>query len=372
MDIQGFLQAKQAFPIHQELAEFSQVENDRESFVDYFSEEKIASMSIDEYVQGKGFKEHNFCYGLERTLKMLGNIQGSSAKKFGIYFSKDENQYVFVPRFGSDYLDAFKNVRDSILDLIRAGREHDYESIVRNLLAPTIKGKILSVYYPEDYLNIFSDDHLNHYLKTFDLLDQKLLKLDPVYKRMALLDFKNNDSVMKSWPMNMFAVFLWKYFPKAPPSESVRFSKKAKSQMSIDEEIIRKGNYGFGGEGTHHKELKQFILDNPQVIGIYKYKEKSTEHILLSGDRIDVWFRLEDGTEIAVEVKSKISSDADVLRGLYQCIKYKAIMDAEDKAHEEIHDNQVVLVLGKSLSQSNRDLRDCFGITVYENVITEK
>jgi hypothetical protein len=49
---------------------------------------------------------------------------------------------------------------------------------------------------------------------------------------------------------------------------------------------------------------------------------------LLSADEVDVLFRCR-GTFYAVEVKSRRSNDADFLRGIYQCAKYRAVKEAE-------------------------------------------
>ena len=46
-------------------------------------------------------------------------------------------------------------------------------------------------------------------------------------------------------------------------------------------------------------------------------------------------------------------------------------MDAEDSTHDETHDNQVILVLGGTLSKTNSRIRDCFGIPVFENIESE-
>lgn len=368
MDVQRFNQAKTQFPLQYEEKAFNPLEEKRKAFVSYFNANKISNMTIDEYVEGKGQKENNFCHGIEISLKMLGNIQGSSALKFGIYFSKSQNQYVFASRFGSNYIEAFESVKKSILELLKAGEKQDKKAIIENSLAPTVKGKILSVYFPETYLNVFSEEHLNCYLSTFGLLDEKLAKADVVFKRDALVEFKNSDPDMKSWSMNMFAVFLWKYYPKAPPSKSSDWTTKAKDLLSKDEDIIRKGSFGYGGEGEYHLQLKKYIFNNPGIIGINSYIDKGMEHNLLSGDRLDVWFKLADGSEIAVEVKSKISSSSDILRGLYQCVKYKAILNAENLAHGVSHNNIVYLVLGGSLSKSNIKIKEIFDITVFENI----
>ena len=133
------------------------------------------------------------------------------------------------------------------------------------------------------------------------------------------------------------------------------------------EEIIRSDKfYGSGGEGENHKRLKEYVYNHPEVVGIKGFKKREMEHILLSGDRLDVFFELNDGQKIAVEIKPSTSPDADVLRGLYQCIKYKSILDAEDKVHGEKANNSAILVLGGELSPENRKVRDTLDIKVYE------
>ena len=77
---------------------------------------------------------------------------------------------------------------------------------------------------------------------------------------------------------------------------------------------------------------------------------------------------MNDGSKIAVDIKPSTSPDADVLRGLYQCVKYKSILDAEDKVHGEKANNSVILVLGGELSPENRTVRDTLDSNVYEKI----
>ena len=83
MNYQELQEAKQTFRLHALEKEYKPLYKAREDFVKKFTPAKIASMKIDEYVQGKQSKT-SFCYVLERTLKMLGNIAGQYATKFGV------------------------------------------------------------------------------------------------------------------------------------------------------------------------------------------------------------------------------------------------------------------------------------------------
>lgn len=186
-------------------------------------------MAIDDYAAGvsrpeKGF---NFCYTLERKLDGLGRISGSPAPKFGVYFGKrgknSRDAYQFVRKFGDTYQEAFEGVRRSILELLDAGESENIEAIVANMISPMVKGKILSTYFPYRYLNIFSPDHLDYYLIQLDLDTMNLMREDPVVKREALIEFKNQDRVMKHWAVDLFAYFLYTEYPGRPPKKENSF-----------------------------------------------------------------------------------------------------------------------------------------------------
>lgn len=141
-----------------------------------------------------------------------------------------------------------------------------------------------------------------------------------------------------------------------------------------DEDRIHTGHYFGGPESDNHKSLKEYILSHPNSIGLTRINNSKSEceHILLSGDRLDVYFESKNGDGIAVEVKSIISDDADILRGLYQCVKYKAVLDAQNQTHGLFAKNKAILVIEGSLSESNQQVKDSLGITVIEHFIKEE
>lgn len=150
----------------------------------------------------------------------------------------------------------------------------------------------------------------------------------------------------------------------------------APSRIIEDIEIIReklKKKHKSGGESENHKNLKDFICNHPEIVGIKNNSvtKRETEHLLLSGDKLDVYFEINDGSKVAVEVKSRISDDLDITRGLFQCIKYQTIIDAECKVESKEPKNSVFLVLEGKLSAENKRVRDVFNINVLENVVIE-
>lgn len=126
-----------------------------------------------------------------------------------------------------------------------------------------------------------------------------------------------------------------------------------------DEELPKislPNNYHGGGEGPEHKKLKEYICNHPSVVGIKEDCKGITEETLFSGDRLDVLFKLKNGDRIAVEVKPSGSNDEDILRGIYQCVKYKAVMEAMRKAKSEKYNIKVILVTARSLSHLHQRL----------------
>lgn len=115
--------------------------------------------------------------------------------------------------------------------------------------------------------------------------------------------------------------------------------------------LIKTANIKHGtGEGKEHKELKEEICAHPELIGIKGVIKAAVEYALPSGDKLDVYFELEDGTNIAVEVKPSTSDDSDIIRGIFQCVKYKAVLDAIQTVDSEGYEVKVIYVTARELS----------------------
>lgn len=121
------------------------------------------------------------------------------------------------------------------------------------------------------------------------------------------------------------------------------------TKTEIEEITNPKRGHGVG-EGEEHKKLKEYICSHPEAIGATNVVSRKTEHLLPSGDKLDVYFELEDGSRLAVEVKSSISNDADITRGIFQCVKYKAVMSALQSIDTKDYEVQVLLVTARDLS----------------------
>jgi len=123
-----------------------------------------------------------------------------------------------------------------------------------------------------------------------------------------------------------------------------------KREGSEEDGLPEKGrNYGGEPESEEHKKLKAWVAANPHKIGIGKSFGKGVpESALLSGDIVDVLFN--DGTNyITVEVKSCRSNDDDFRRGIYQCVKYRAVKQAENHPNKAMV--RAILVTERELNK---------------------
>ena len=125
---------------------------------------------------------------------------------------------------------------------------------------------------------------------------------------------------------------------------------------------------GVTGESAAHKRLKDYIAHHPRAVGLNKsLAPGETEYQLPSGDVPDVLFQNTHRC-IAVEVKSHISSKDDLKRGLFQCVKYRAILRACRSLEGGTYDADALLAIEGSLPKELVPVRNTLGITVIENI----
>lgn len=122
-------------------------------------------------------------------------------------------------------------------------------------------------------------------------------------------------------------------------------------------------------ESDAHKRLKEYVAAHPVVIGRGDWKTRGiVEYPLPSADRIDVLFQT-PWTWLAAEVKAANAGAGDILRGLFQCVKYKALLQAEADIRQLQPAIEAVLVLEGELPSALIPARNILGITVYVRVV---
>jgi len=121
----------------------------------------------------------------------------------------------------------------------------------------------------------------------------------------------------------------------------------------------RYGHHSFGPEGSpEHRRFRDKIARDPTIIGLSGSYKAITEYPLRSGDTIDLVLEAEQEI-VAVEVKSKRSGPDDLIRGLFQVVKYRAVLEAETKI---AYDNRPISVILATEVDFDRE-----GENIYKN-----
>jgi hypothetical protein len=140
------------------------------------------------------------------------------------------------------------------------------------------------------------------------------------------------------------------------------------AQTDFDDLLKGASNMLGGGESEAHKLLKEYIRSRPSAVGIAVRRTIGRiEEALPSGDRVDVFF--DAGKEwIAVEVKSRLSDENDLTRGLYQCVKYTAVLRGVVAARQLDLDVRSLLAIEGQLTYRLRVLATVLGVQVIESI----
>lgn len=126
-----------------------------------------------------------------------------------------------------------------------------------------------------------------------------------------------------------------------------------------------------GGESPQHRALKEYIAAHPELVDAPSNATGLCEFALRSADEIDVLFRSPQ-CWVGVEVKASTSEGnlRDYERGLYQVVKYRAVLEAQTRIEHPAQPPRVhvILALEMALPDTLRPVAKALGIRVIENV----
>lgn len=211
----------------------------RGQFLRSYPLSKLKNITLDEYVIGKGTA--SFCACVEAKTKAWANMQGATENKFGIYFGKTKSdptkQYRFTKKFGKTKKEAFDGVKEALLNLVKAGKSKSFNEIDENPLSQMFKAKILSLYFPELYLNVCSSEHLEQIALEMGVSEQPFMS---EYQHL-LVEKKLANKITKDWSNPKFMSFLYAKFIRGDlstsPSATIKNPRK-KSRRRVNFEDI--------------------------------------------------------------------------------------------------------------------------------------
>jgi len=129
---------------------------------------------------------------------------------------------------------------------------------------------------------------------------------------------------------------------------------------ALPERIIQTNKYGSGGEGPDHLELKLYVAQHPELIGLPRNSEHKVEHSFLSGDCVDILFTTPNGRKVVVEIETTTP-----MPGAHQVIKYRSLAAAQNNLSLDSNMIEGVLVAW-SINNTVKAFCDFYEIEYYE------
>ena len=113
-----------------------------EEFLKEWPLDRILTMSIDEYVIGKGAQSNSFCYGLERGKykSLFMGIGGGGSSKFGIYWNEKTKSYKdqankVIPL--SELEHRFTKLKSDLYEIIKEGIHFKFDNAIFDMKKST-------------------------------------------------------------------------------------------------------------------------------------------------------------------------------------------------------------------------------------------
>lgn len=224
------------------------------------------------------------------------------------------NKITRVPGHGCDwYLETF------------LGREIDFDSLSRDDKRAIVE---------EVHDRIFDFGHWDEVLGYFKDVHRQFPELKP-YRGKSLF---GSEGYIRSTKL-----------PKRPPSKSAV------------------ADAGSAGESESHRLMKEFLAANPCTLGLPAKAAAKVEYLLWSADRVDVLFSFRE-MAVAVEVKSEVSSEADIYKGLHQCVKYRALLRAEQILAGKVPNAKAIMALAGAIPAVVAEHAERLNVTVVGQV----
>jgi len=230
-------------------------DKEREFFISKFPRSEIRNIKMLDYVPGKTVNgdtdREAFAYLTEFGSRNFGAIGGGSAKKFAIYMGKKSQEPVYPQTFASadaaydSTINLIADCVDHAEDFIRTKDWKKFSDVITQSVesqsgTPSIPviSKIIAMYYPDEFLRIWSHQWLNKILDLFQVDRDDLPetgKEGRFYEKMQrVIEAKNSHPIMKEWSNKYFSYIIGDYIVEKNPAKSKSpLLKFLKSEMKM-------------------------------------------------------------------------------------------------------------------------------------------
>ncbi|MDI9549134.1 MAG: hypothetical protein QM346_16195, partial [Chloroflexota bacterium] len=144
-----------------------------QEFLRRFPREHLREMTLEEYALGHPKSRDSFCYWLEWQTEALGSVRGGSSAKWGVWWSRSDNDWRANAFFGDaeTAISTIRSVLSEMLDAVAAGRFDELDRIGDKLGTNrnSLRSKTLFLYFPDEFLPIASPERIALFMHHFGL-----------------------------------------------------------------------------------------------------------------------------------------------------------------------------------------------------------
>lgn len=165
-----------------------------DEFLNRWTIDNVNRMTLQEYVGLKN--KDTFCQWVETKTRALGSIKGLTSIKFGIYERNDpsskpknyrnDEKYSWLRNYGDNRKEAFENVKQDIIKIIRLAELGKFEQIDSILLPDLFKWKVAFLYSNERLIPIYKHDVLIRIAEHFGLHTNRNTTISEIQNVMVL------------------------------------------------------------------------------------------------------------------------------------------------------------------------------------------
>jgi 5-methylcytosine-specific restriction enzyme B len=329
----------------------SKANREQEFFVSLFPRSEIQNIKILDYVLGKSDgKDKTFSYLIEYGSTTFGKIGGGSARHFVVYYSPGEKKFVYHESFKSHteaYEKTIKLIDQCVNEAKNAVESKDwavFDFHITQLIefqeaTPPIAviSKIIAMYFPNEFIRIWSHRWLNNALDAFQIKREQLRegeKESNFYRKMEqLIKFKNSHPIMQKWSNEYFSYSISAYL---------------KSKIEIEQKSLL----------LNFLKLKMNMKQNYQPI-VIKMLLESPNHSTSVKDIRKKFGELnfERGNFVSSTGKSMGNSAIDTVgKALKKFVKFPdgtsdGIVTLIEKTYDESYKNECLKICGQKIAK---------------------
>ncbi|MFJ5748223.1 AAA family ATPase [Peribacillus frigoritolerans] len=277
-------------------------EEGRQSFLKRFPFDSLIDLTIEEFSNTK--TKDCFNYWLERK-KILGGIGGGNSSKFGIYLSKTGD---YCKGYGKQKIELkgeklneeFQILKERIIQAIKFAEE-GHISDISSLEVPVFNMvllKILNIYIPDKFLNIYSPPILIELGKELNIKDALLASKGSIELNHEVLIALKKQDVFSSWSNEEISRFIWDTFSERDKAfdKNTKYwliEHKSDNANSIRDFLLQNNCIAVD---ILHEDLSPY-LNEESIEDIFDEKEEST-----AGQKaLKQFFTMKEGDLVALK-----------------------------------------------------------------------